>query len=1175
MVFLCVKQVPVRADLASPLWFDSDWHYRVPVTINSGSTGDTILHSITYADLLSDISVTGTFDVNSVRLTRANATSLVVQQSFTDNGADGDLEFVIEDDSPVTYYLYFDITENSAGNKPVLSSTLNAEWYDDDWQYRIPITIDNSTNSNALSEYQIKLEIDNTLTDFWANVDADGADVRVVEADGIVEDYFIESFDDSSQEAVIWVQIDGDIPANDTKTVYLYYGNASATSDSAELATFSYRTAKPTKYVLHGNLSTVSVVSYANGNRITHSTDTDCTTGTTVNVGEGDTDTFSSVGQDDIFCAKKPFSARGTEETTDALVPISFASTDFVLPTDRNTNVVSIISPFGPASVSVYTGTSEVTGSPFSVGSSAVDVTADSSGNSIVISSNIPVLVTHYSSSYDAFVAYGATTEDLYGVASNYAYLGYITDSTSGSALTSTGSTIPFSGNTGEKDTLISGAGTQGSGPAFVVSTNEAIGIVQEADSDGGEATVFLPLKELDTLYYLPTAAQYIAISCPTVGTSVSINDGAETGTCSGTNVGKLLFNAGYSAGTKVEADDPIYVYYEDSTRNDETNVWGMKAHRQMTYPEPSISFGSETSLLTDTTAGTAEGFGIEVDTVVEVLGGGALRCSDTAKILSSSDVGMYLDDSTGNTIEATIVDLDTNTYTATLYDDGAQGGDVTAGDGVYTNTNSFSVPALATGGVWSITIKAGSLAGGYDNGYVTTDVESFTVVCSYQPDAQIKLSGDGSYVGSDDYYPTDQERSSSLDNGATATYELLIENDGAVSDDFTITGTATTAIGGGTFTVQYIGTDGSTDVTTQVIGSGYSITSVAAGASETMTVKVTPSLAVVDGTEFDVNVTATSGTNVAAFDVVSASTSVSAEDDDSDGLTNTQEVLIGTNPADADSDDDYIQDGEEVDDVDNPLDTDADGTINALDADSDADGISDATEAGDTDLTTTAEDTDEDGVPDYRDTDSDGDTVLDITEGTGDDDGDGVLNYQDADDEDGPNGDQDLDGLSNADEVTLGIEHDDADSDDDTISDGDETPDPDNAPDTDFDGTINALDFDSDGDTILDRDEAGDTDLSTPPVDTDEDGTPDYLDIDSDGDGTRDYEEAGDALLQTSPLDSDADGIPDFQDTADDSMTLEQETDSGDDQAVETDGASNLDGFVSGGCSLRVDSRQ
>ncbi|WP_435654646.1 gliding motility-associated C-terminal domain-containing protein [Cellulophaga baltica] len=73
--------------------------------------------------------------------------------------------------------------------------------------------------------------------------------------------------------------------------------------------------------------------------------------------------------------------------------------------------------------------------------------------------------------------------------------------------------------------------------------------------------------------------------------------------------------------------------------------------------------------------------------------------------------------------------------------------------------------------------------------------------------------------------------------------------------------------------------------------------------------------------------------------------------DTDEDGLTDSQENELGTNPNNVDSDDDGILDAIEVgDDLENPLDEDNDGIIDALDSntlDSDSDGIVDQLDPG------------------------------------------------------------------------------------------------------------------------------------------------------------------------------------------------------------------------------------
>ncbi|MFL2945112.1 MAG: hypothetical protein ACJZ33_03780, partial [Candidatus Poseidoniales archaeon] len=288
--------------------------------------------------------------------------------------------------------------------------------------------------------------------------------------------------------------------------------------------------------------------------------------------------------------------------------------------------------------------------------------------------------------------------------------------------------------------------------------------------------------------------------------------------------------------------------------------------------------------------------------------------------------------------------------------------------------------------------------------------------------------------------------------------------------------------------------------------------------------------------------------------------------DDDNDGLSDDEENEIGTDPLDPDTDGDFYCDGPIVV-------TGCAGSDDAFPLD-DSEWL----------------DTDGDGIGNNVDPDDDGDSYTDIFENdNGYDPLDGCdpnLNSSTCD--------QDNDGLNNGEEITLGTNFTNPDTDDDGFCDGDRGVEgicvagPDDFPldpaahlDTDGDGmpdTINGTstsepvlieDLDDDNDGLLDLDEiANGTESLNPDTDgdgycdgsvtvgsciagdvfpldenewfdTDGDEIGNNADFDDDGDGyndTMELSEGSDPLDSESiPLDTDGDKIPDSTDTDDD----------------------------------------
>jgi beta propeller repeat protein len=178
--------------------------------------------------------------------------------------------------------------------------------------------------------------------------------------------------------------------------------------------------------------------------------------------------------------------------------------------------------------------------------------------------------------------------------------------------------------------------------------------------------------------------------------------------------------------------------------------------------------------------------------------------------------------------------------------------------------------------------------------------------------------------------------------------------------------------------------------------------------------------------------------------------------DYDFDGIQNTIELSIGSDPWDRDSDDDGVFDGDESIEGTNP---------SIIDPDSDDDGLSDGTELGITEpITSDGKIKGTDTTATYPSSskktfvpDEDPSTQTDPMDSDTDDDG-----LSDGDDED-----NNFNGKVDSGEADPR----DKDTDDDGVIDGDED---DWDTDSDLDGDINVLDHDSDGDGIFDGTEKG-----------------------------------------------------------------------------------------------------
>ena len=111
-------------------------------------------------------------------------------------------------------------------------------WYDSNWSYRIPVTIDSTKVSADLTDFPVYVDLSDLGTDFFSNVKTDGSDIRVTKDDGTTEvPREVVAIDTGSSTGELHFKADGTLSSSTDTIFYIYYGNASAT-EPAVTATY-------------------------------------------------------------------------------------------------------------------------------------------------------------------------------------------------------------------------------------------------------------------------------------------------------------------------------------------------------------------------------------------------------------------------------------------------------------------------------------------------------------------------------------------------------------------------------------------------------------------------------------------------------------------------------------------------------------------------------------------------------------------------------------------------------------------------------------------------------------------------------------------------------------------------------------------------------------------------
>ncbi|MEM5794118.1 MAG: DUF2341 domain-containing protein [Candidatus Aenigmatarchaeota archaeon] len=109
--------------------------------------------------------------------------------------------------------------------------------FDPNFLYRKALVIDNTANSNGLTDYQVRIVLDTQALISQGKMQSDCEDIRFKDDDKFLS-YWLESGCNTSQ-TIIWVKVPS-IPASSKKTIYLYYGNSEMSSASNPEETFDF-----------------------------------------------------------------------------------------------------------------------------------------------------------------------------------------------------------------------------------------------------------------------------------------------------------------------------------------------------------------------------------------------------------------------------------------------------------------------------------------------------------------------------------------------------------------------------------------------------------------------------------------------------------------------------------------------------------------------------------------------------------------------------------------------------------------------------------------------------------------------------------------------------------------------------------------------------------------------
>jgi hypothetical protein len=197
-----------------------DWIWNETINVSNNVTGEIEFINITH------------YDKNITGWHLENVSYLVEVPLFTNLGSAKDLG---------KFRIYGTVLKDSAIDWKITLFGQQIDewaWWNTTWQYRRPITINNTQNPNTLTNYQVAINLT-----YDTNMVSDFSDIRFTWINStddteILIPYWIESKVNSAW-AYVWVKVPY-IPASSTATIYVYYGNTTPVNSLSSLNDVSF-----------------------------------------------------------------------------------------------------------------------------------------------------------------------------------------------------------------------------------------------------------------------------------------------------------------------------------------------------------------------------------------------------------------------------------------------------------------------------------------------------------------------------------------------------------------------------------------------------------------------------------------------------------------------------------------------------------------------------------------------------------------------------------------------------------------------------------------------------------------------------------------------------------------------------------------------------------------------